>query len=646
MLDGISRNPIKGVVNWIIEDSAGKMRPRIKEEERIENIIRDLLKQPENKRCINCNSLGPQYVCTTFWTFVCTNCSGVHREFTHRVKSVSMAKFNAEEVSALQAGGNERAKQIYFKTWDPQRNLYPDGSNLQRLREFIRHAYIDRKFAGGNSSDRLSVVDDRRKDSYEPRSSEKSSRAGKDYILERRSFEKGGKSGGDDSYERCSSEKSPRFDGKSFKDMEERNRPRYVQENVRPGGQRNRSTRFEIVDDRFRDDGNVKHYDRYGQRESRGESSSPISRKSREMSFPEIRPVRDILGDKVPPLTICDPPNANATNQDSTDGNKIQKGIVNLCSLIDFDDIPEPQGQLKDSNKFDEDTPSAAKVNTLESLLFECSAPVASPSGVETSSGAIEYLIRSSAATDDGTRTESKISDSSVTLPAPKVVNDNIFSSNSRDPTEQITEFYQQQNSSQPVSHVSFDKQSQVDEAGDGSMPNQRKELPADLFASDFTAFTPAVPGWQLPPHAMQFQPPQTSTVAFLNATKPSNPFDIDDERPQAQAQAQAAVFPSMSSLQGALPNMPSGTFSQQHPSPYTLSFSPHASPYPIHSPQGAYLRQQPNNLPCINGCSEQGIYGGSIDPFASVNPIHPANREEAWQAAPHTPSRGVNPFG
>ncbi|KAL7164126.1 hypothetical protein ACSBR2_040104 [Camellia fascicularis] len=50
---------------------------------------------------------GPQYVCTTFWTFVCTNCSGVHREFSHRVKSESMAKFNTEEVNALQAGGNE-----------------------------------------------------------------------------------------------------------------------------------------------------------------------------------------------------------------------------------------------------------------------------------------------------------------------------------------------------------------------------------------------------------------------------------------------------------------------------------------------------------------------------------------------------------
>lgn len=29
------------------------------------------------------------------------------REFTHRVKSISMAKFTAEEVSALRAGGNE-----------------------------------------------------------------------------------------------------------------------------------------------------------------------------------------------------------------------------------------------------------------------------------------------------------------------------------------------------------------------------------------------------------------------------------------------------------------------------------------------------------------------------------------------------------
>lgn len=37
------------------------------------------------------------------------------REFSHRVKSVSMAKFNEEELTALQAGGNEvRMLHLYF----------------------------------------------------------------------------------------------------------------------------------------------------------------------------------------------------------------------------------------------------------------------------------------------------------------------------------------------------------------------------------------------------------------------------------------------------------------------------------------------------------------------------------------------------
>ncbi|KAK8679210.1 hypothetical protein V6N13_144673 [Hibiscus sabdariffa] len=81
-------------------------KKKLKDDERIEKEIQSLLRLPENKRCINCNLLGPQYVCTTFSTFVCTTCSGI-QEFTHRVKSVSMAKFTDEEVSVLQAGGNE-----------------------------------------------------------------------------------------------------------------------------------------------------------------------------------------------------------------------------------------------------------------------------------------------------------------------------------------------------------------------------------------------------------------------------------------------------------------------------------------------------------------------------------------------------------
>uniref|UniRef100_A0A0E0C9F2 Arf-GAP domain-containing protein n=1 Tax=Oryza meridionalis TaxID=40149 RepID=A0A0E0C9F2_9ORYZ len=125
-----------------------------REEERNEKIIRGLMKLPPNRKCINCNSVGPQYVCTNFWTFICLSCSGIHREFTHRVKSVSMAKFTTQEVRSLEQGGNQRARDIYLKDWDWQRMRLPDNSNPDRIREFIRAVYVDKKYAGGKSTDK------------------------------------------------------------------------------------------------------------------------------------------------------------------------------------------------------------------------------------------------------------------------------------------------------------------------------------------------------------------------------------------------------------------------------------------------------------------------------------------------------------
>nr|GMD48053.1 probable ADP-ribosylation factor GTPase-activating protein AGD14 [Ipomoea batatas] len=125
-----------------------------REEERNEKIIRGLMKLPPNRRCINCDSLGPQYVCTNFWTFVCMTCSGIHREFTHRVKSVSMAKFTSQEVESLQNGGNQRARETFLKNWDPQRQRLPANSNVEKVREFIKNVYVDKRYAGAQSMDR------------------------------------------------------------------------------------------------------------------------------------------------------------------------------------------------------------------------------------------------------------------------------------------------------------------------------------------------------------------------------------------------------------------------------------------------------------------------------------------------------------
>jgi hypothetical protein len=78
----------------------GGGRP-IKSEDQLRRGVRDAARRPENKRCADCTERLPQYVNLDFSTFVCTACSGIHREFNHRVKSISLANFTEDEVRAI-----------------------------------------------------------------------------------------------------------------------------------------------------------------------------------------------------------------------------------------------------------------------------------------------------------------------------------------------------------------------------------------------------------------------------------------------------------------------------------------------------------------------------------------------------------------
>ncbi|KAJ0090165.1 hypothetical protein Patl1_12841 [Pistacia atlantica] len=406
-----------------------KTSNRIKEDERIEGIIRGLMKLPENRRCINCNSLGPQYVCTTFLTFVCTNCSGVHREFTHRVKSISMAKFSAEEVSALQAAGNERARQIYLKGWDPYRNSYPDGSNLHRLRDFIKHVYVDRKYTGEKSETpprlRLGENED----------ADENSRKVGGYRGESRSPRYGSR------YEHSSSARC--HPGRRSDDRNSRyyHDERSNQEIPRFGGYRKTPVRIEIVDNRFRDgssrSGRRTESCNFSNRDYRSESRSPDSQTNKNSSKAlVVRPIKEILGESTPPLEVGPrsiaiegkDPEGSANNQVcqyncryvfektapfrdllSVDGNQMEnapscsmvpvdgnleehKNEKSEC-LININQDPEPLDaavvapqtqQITPSDGGNQTVPSAKETtktspmpNTLEFLIFELAAPLA-----------------------------------------------------------------------------------------------------------------------------------------------------------------------------------------------------------------------------------------------------------------------------
>ncbi|ESR63819.1 hypothetical protein CICLE_v10010498mg, partial [Citrus x clementina] len=391
------------------------MGNKIKEDERIEGIIRGLLKLPENRRCINCNCLGPQYVCTTFLTFVCTNCSGVHREFTHRVKSISMAKFSAEEVSALQAAGNERARQIYLKDWDPQRNSYPDGSNLNRIRDFIKHVYVDRRYAGEKTDKFLRLRLGEKEDSCQ------SNKVGA-YIGEFRSPRS------ESRYEQSSSGRSQHRERSNdrnseyyFEDrrspryyIEERRSPGYNQENPRFGGHSRKTPAcFEIVDDRFRDDVSASRRRSYSisftNTEHKSRSMSPEYQKNTNNSRTlVVRPIKEILGENAPSLEVgkCskasdgkdadDSANnqkiAPSGSQQCDDGNPVEQKKSHSESLENSSTDPEPtdtavaaqqtqpitpsDGDNEPSTEqpVEEKAPVAPPPNTLEFLLFELGA--------------------------------------------------------------------------------------------------------------------------------------------------------------------------------------------------------------------------------------------------------------------------------
>ncbi|XP_038710481.1 probable ADP-ribosylation factor GTPase-activating protein AGD14 isoform X2 [Tripterygium wilfordii] len=381
---------------------------RIKEEEKIERTIRGLLKLPENRRCINCDSLGPQYVCTTFNTFICTNCSGIHREFTHRVKSVSMARFNAEEVSALQAGGNKRAREIYFKEWNSQLNSYPDGSNLYRLRDFIENVYVHRKYTGERIAENLS-----------DKSTEKLVRlrlGDKEGFNESRKVNAYRSPSYEDRHEwNGRSGTGGRSEDRSFRHYyDERRSPQYAPGSSRSGGFKRSPARFEVVDDRFRDDGfgSRRQSDRrrFSNSESRVDNKSPQRQNSMDQfTSVTVRPVKDILGENSQPLPAgesskeknrkdtedCDQ-NQNITSSGkpgSVDGNHLEIKAQNSESLIDFNSEPEPsnaaasqtqQGHCNSSSSefsVQEEARQVPMTNTLESLLFELSVPSFPPVG-------------------------------------------------------------------------------------------------------------------------------------------------------------------------------------------------------------------------------------------------------------------------
>ncbi|CAK4656853.1 hypothetical protein LEN26_000146 [Aphanomyces euteiches] len=123
------------------------MDPKKLDEKRIKEIREFQKSSSSNRRCFDCNEMGPQYICLDFNTFICTSCSGIHREFSHRIKSISMSTFTDTEVkNMVKFGGNDAAQKYWLARFDVNSQPSSNLNSRDRIRNFIRDVFIDRRW--------------------------------------------------------------------------------------------------------------------------------------------------------------------------------------------------------------------------------------------------------------------------------------------------------------------------------------------------------------------------------------------------------------------------------------------------------------------------------------------------------------------
>lgn len=549
-----------------------------------------------------------------------------------------MAKFSSQEVNALQEGGNERAREIFFKEWDPQRHSYPDSSQLDRLRDFIKHVYVDRRYAGGKNIDGPPRVKGEREDYDESRSSntDRSGSRSPPYNdpYERRYGERPGSAG--------------RNDDRNSRSSYEARSPSYGQGDYRS------PSHFEMRNEIRRDDKagyEVQSPKSYENRTSDGLPKPGVSDHQKGVyisSPPMVRPVRDILGDNVPPLHVGEPPKMNggktpniplekqgstSSSKGPNDGDSVELKRVNYESLIDFSADSETPAAGVAQESFAQQTastpansggwasfdvssqqkaPEAASTSgDLESVFAQLSVH-ASTSVVNSAISAVTSIDSFTIANNGGQWPAAQ--QQASTFPIASIQSTNplvhtlVGSSNNQVPAPLAGPSFPTTalgrvavldgQTSRPVMHPShrpgyFQNPSEARNSG-------RKELPADLFTGLYPTAPVSYPGWRIGPrhgivYGMQYPVMMQPAMTFHNSPPSMNPFDLGNESAPA---SNPTLYPS-ASLQGALPNTSNPLSLPNKLTGIPSQWTPQQFTYPSSAPPGPYMMQQfPHDIP------------------------------------------------
>ncbi|XP_076092192.1 uncharacterized protein LOC143063734 isoform X1 [Mytilus galloprovincialis] len=115
-------------------------------QEKYQATLANLLKDDDNKYCVDCDAKGPRWASWNLGIFLCIRCAGIHRNLgvhISKVKSVNLDTWTAEQVAMMMEVGNSRARAAYeAQVPDSFRRPQTDSA----LESFIRAKYEHKKY--------------------------------------------------------------------------------------------------------------------------------------------------------------------------------------------------------------------------------------------------------------------------------------------------------------------------------------------------------------------------------------------------------------------------------------------------------------------------------------------------------------------
>merc|ERR1712226_487255 len=107
---------IKLLINSSTMSTSSERDKSKSQQERHQAILSAILKDEDNKYCVDCDAKGPRWASWNLGIFLCIRCAGIHRNLgvhISKVKSVNLDSWTQVQVSSMQQMGNSRGRAVY-----------------------------------------------------------------------------------------------------------------------------------------------------------------------------------------------------------------------------------------------------------------------------------------------------------------------------------------------------------------------------------------------------------------------------------------------------------------------------------------------------------------------------------------------------